>query len=55
MPTDVEVLAFRLARIKVLIESFESACAATTEERERFEKLHAEVVAALQAVRPLAP
>ena len=52
MPTDAELVAMRLARIKFLIDSLESVSSVSAQERDRFEKLRAEVADALKVVRP---
>jgi hypothetical protein len=52
MPTDSELLAARLVRMKVLIEALETACSQNTENREIFAKLIREMDAARAALEP---
>ena len=51
MPTDAEILAARLSRIKYLIDALEVACSKTPESRDTFLKLKQEIDAARAAVR----
>jgi hypothetical protein len=45
-PSESEVLAARLTRIKLLIDALESACSESVEQRELFRKIKAEMKAA---------
>jgi hypothetical protein len=54
-PSDSEILAARLARMKILIDSLEDACLATAAERETFLKLQQEIAAAREALTTLPP
>jgi hypothetical protein len=55
MPSEAEILAERLSRMKALIDSLESACAVSSANREQFAKLRAELDAARTALKPLTP
>jgi hypothetical protein len=50
MPSESEILAARLARIKHLVDSLETACATSVRIRETFAKLHGEMDAARDTV-----
>jgi hypothetical protein len=57
-PSEAEILAARLARMKALIGSLEDACSETAEQRDTFLKLKPEMEAArlaLQVVKPVEP
>ena len=49
-PSESELLAERLARMKLLIESLEAECSQTAEQRETFLKLKREMDAARQSL-----
>ena len=51
MPTEPEILAARLTRIKYLIDALEAACSKSLESRDTFLKLKQEIDAARAAVR----
>lgn len=53
MPSDSELLAARLARLKALAESLESACSQSADQRTTFAKLKAEMDAARAALEPV--
>lgn len=53
MPSESEVFAARLARMKALVESLETACSQNAENREMFAKLKAEMMAARAALAPV--
>jgi len=55
MPSESEILAARLARMKSLIDSLELACAEGAEHRELFLKLRAEMNAARGALKTVPP
>jgi hypothetical protein len=50
MPSESEILAARLARIKHLIDSLERACATSAKIQDTFTKLHSEMEAARDSV-----
>jgi hypothetical protein len=50
MPSESDILAARLARIKHLIDSLENACATSAKIQETFAKLHGEMEAARDTV-----
>ena len=51
MPSESEILATRLARMKSLIEALEAACSQSSEQREMFVKLKQEMDAARAALK----
>jgi hypothetical protein len=51
MPSESDILALRLARMKQLIEALESACSRSDEQREIFLKLKREMDAARNALK----
>lgn len=51
-PSEAELLAARLARMKHLIESLEEACSQTDEQHDNFLKLKKELAAARLALKP---
>jgi len=54
-PLESEILAARLARMKGLIDSLEKVCSERVEQRALFEKLHAEMRAAREALKVYPP
>jgi hypothetical protein len=54
-PSESEILAARLARMKILIESLEDACSDSAALRETFLTLRQEIAAAREALTPLPP
>ena len=50
-PSESEMLAARLARMKALIESLEAECSQSAEQRETFAKLKREMDTAQQSLR----
>jgi len=50
-PSESEILAARLARIKTLIDSLEHVCSESAEQREMFNKLRQEMAGARAALR----
>ena len=54
-PSESEILAARLARMKALIESLEDACSASAEQRETFLRLKQEMAAAREALALIRP
>jgi hypothetical protein len=50
MPSESEILAARLARIKHLLDSLETACATSAKIQETFATLHSEMDAARDTV-----
>ena len=52
MPTEAEVLAIRLARIKYLIDSLEAACSRSAEQRDTFQKLRQELQSVRESLQP---
>jgi hypothetical protein len=51
MPTECEILAARLARMRGLIDSLQQACSESAEQTELFLKLRAEMKAARDALK----
>jgi hypothetical protein len=51
-PTEAEILAARLARMKTLIDALEDECSTSEEQRQRFLRLRAELAAARLALKP---
>ncbi len=54
-PSESEVVAARLARMKTLIDSLEQACSENAEQQELFLKLRAEMKAAREALKIYPP
>jgi len=52
MPTEAEVLAIRLARIKYLLDSLEATCLRSPEQRDTFQKLRQELQSARDSLKP---
>jgi hypothetical protein len=52
MPSEAEILAARLARIKQLVEGLEAVCSHIPEQRESFVKLKRELDAVREALKP---
>jgi len=52
-PSEIEVLAARLTRMKALVEALEEECSSSEEQHQRFLKLKAELAAARLALKPL--
>jgi len=50
-PTDAEIIAARLSRMKGLIDALEKACSANTDLTELFRKLREELKAAREALK----
>jgi hypothetical protein len=51
VPSEADLLAARLARMKALLDALEDACAESAEHRELFLKLRSEMEAARTALR----
>jgi hypothetical protein len=52
MPTEADVLAVCLARIKCLLDSLEAACWQSAEQRDTFQKLRRELQSARDSLKP---
>jgi hypothetical protein len=52
-PSDAELLAARLARVKILIESLETACSQSAEQRNIFIRLKQEIDAVRTSLKPI--
>jgi len=52
-PAEAEMLAVRLARVKVLVESLEANYAETAEQRDTFAKLHRELAECYKSLKLL--
>jgi hypothetical protein len=50
-PSETEILAARLARMKTLLDTLEQACSESSEQREMFLKLRQEMAAARAALK----
>jgi hypothetical protein len=54
-PSESELMAARIARMKILVADLETACAANADNREKFLKLKAELDAARAALTLVLP
>jgi hypothetical protein len=54
-PSESEILAARLARMKTLVDALENACSESADQHELFLKLRAEMQAARDALRTVPP
>lgn len=52
MPSDTELLAARLARMKTLVARLEDICSENEEQRDACARLNAEIEAARAALKP---
>jgi hypothetical protein len=52
MPTEAEVLAIRVARIKYLLDSLEAASSRSPQRRDTFQKLQQELQSARDVLKP---
>jgi len=55
MPTEAEILAARLARMKILVESLEEACSQSASQHDTFLRLKQELDAARTALKIIKP